>query len=144
VLNHKGREALLASEDLEAVLHIQLGGWEVWYNPAMRTYHQIPDWRLQKEYLILLFRCVGLSRHHLRMLRIQPWQRPLACLVYILNDLRKIIFYQVKHWKIIKTDLIAACESELLVSSFLSPFYLFKNNIQRSFTYFLTAKLWKI
>lgn len=126
VLNHKGRKALLASEDLEAVLHIQLGGWEVWYNPAMHTYHQIPSWRFQKEYLILLFRCVGLSRHHLRMMRTQPTMRPLACLAYIFNDVRKIILYRLKHRKIIKTDLIAACELELLVSSLISPLHLFK------------------
>ncbi|MBW4555250.1 MAG: hormogonium polysaccharide biosynthesis glycosyltransferase HpsE [Trichormus sp. ATA11-4-KO1] len=126
VLNHKGREAGLASEDLEAVLHIQLGGWEIWYNPEMHVYHQIPAWRLQKEHLISLFRCVGLSRHHLRMLRTRPWQRPLASLVYLINDLRKIILHSLKYRSAVKRDLIVACEFELLVSSFLSPFFLLK------------------
>lgn len=126
VLNHLGREALLASEDLEVVLHIQLGGWEIWYNPEMQIYHQIPAWRLQKEYLLRLFRCVGLSRHHLRMLRTQPWHRPLASLGYIVNDLRKIIFHWLKYRGAIKRDLIRACEMELLVSSLISPFYLMK------------------
>ncbi len=126
VLNHKGREAGLASEDLEAVLHIQLKGWEIWYNPEMRIYHQIPAWRLQKEYLTSLFRCVGLSRHHLRMLRIKPWQRPLASLLYLVNDLRKIILHMIKYRGAVKNDLIAACETELIVNSFFSPFYLFK------------------
>ncbi|MBD2771460.1 hormogonium polysaccharide biosynthesis glycosyltransferase HpsE [Iningainema tapete] len=124
VLNHKGRQAGLASEDLEAVLHIQLGGWEIWYNPEMQIYHQIPAWRLQKEYLLRLFRCVGLSRHHLRMLRIQPWQRPLLSIVYLSNDLRKIILHLLKYRGAIKGNLIAACEMELLVSSLISPFYL--------------------
>ncbi|MBW4479706.1 MAG: hormogonium polysaccharide biosynthesis glycosyltransferase HpsE [Tolypothrix brevis GSE-NOS-MK-07-07A] len=126
VLNHKGREAGLASEDLEVVLHIQLGGWEIWYNPEMYVYHKIPAWRLQREYLILLFRCVGLSRYHLRMLRTKPWQRPLASLAYLVNDLRTIIIHSFKYRSAIKTDLIAACEKELLVSSLISPFYLFK------------------
>ncbi|MEH2382299.1 MAG: hormogonium polysaccharide biosynthesis glycosyltransferase HpsE [Nostoc sp.] len=126
VLNHKGREAGLASEDLEAVLHIQLGGWEIWYNPEMCIHHKIPAWRLQRKYLISLFRCVGLSRHHLRMLRIQPWQRPLVSLVYLVNDLRKIILYALKYRGMFQTDLIAACEMELLMSSFISPFYLFQ------------------
>ncbi|MEH1907821.1 hormogonium polysaccharide biosynthesis glycosyltransferase HpsE [Nostoc sp.] len=126
VLNHKGREVGLASEDLEAVLHIQLGGWEIWYNPEMCIYHKIPAWRFQREYLIRLFRCVGLSRHHLRMLRIQPWQRPLVSLVYLVNDLRKIILYALKYGGMFQTDLIAACEMELLMSSFISPFYLFQ------------------
>lgn len=127
VLNHKGKEAGLASEDLEAVLYIQLGGWEIWYNPEMHIYHQIPAWRLEKEYLIRLFRCVGLSRHHLRMLRTQPWKRPLASLGYVVNDLRKIIFHLLKYRGEISTNLIAACEMELLVNSLISPFFLFKN-----------------
>ncbi|MCX7592216.1 MAG: hormogonium polysaccharide biosynthesis glycosyltransferase HpsE [Fischerella sp.] len=123
-LNHKGREALLASEDLEAVLYIQLGGWEIWYNPEMHIYHQIPAWRLQREYLIRLFRCVGLSRHHLRMLRTQPWLRPLASLGYFINDLRKITLILLKYRSSIQSDLIVSCEMELLVNSLFSPFYL--------------------
>jgi glycosyltransferase involved in cell wall biosynthesis len=126
VLNHKGKEALLASEDLEAVLHIQLGGWQIWYNPKMHIYHQIPAWRLQKEYLVRLIRCVGLSRHHLRMLRLQRWQRPLASLLYLMNDARKLIFYFFKHRLILKQNLIKTCEMELLTSSLISPFHLFK------------------
>ncbi|KAF3888445.1 MULTISPECIES: hormogonium polysaccharide biosynthesis glycosyltransferase HpsE [Nostocales] len=126
VLNNKGKEAGLASEDLEAVLYIQLGGWEIWYNPEMHIDHQIPAWRLQKEYLICLFRCVGLSKHHLRMLRTQPWKRPLASVGYLVNDLRKIITHLVKYRGAIQNNLIAACEMELLISSLISPFFLLK------------------
>jgi glycosyltransferase involved in cell wall biosynthesis len=124
VLNHKGRDALLASEDLEAVLHIQLAGWEVWYNPDMHIYHQIPAWRLQKDYLLRLIRCVGLSRHHIRMLRTQPLLRPLASLGYIFNDCRKILLYILKYRSGFSQDLVACCEREFLVSSLISPFYL--------------------
>lgn len=126
VLNHKGKEAGLASEDLEAVIYIQLGGWDIWYNPEMCVYHKIPAWRLQKEYLISLFRCVGLSKHHLRMLRTQSWQRPLASLAYLVNDLRKVLFHSLKYRASMQNDLITACEFELLVSSCLSPFHLFR------------------
>ncbi|GJD17228.1 glycosyl transferase family protein [Rivularia sp. IAM M-261] len=129
VLNHKGRDALLASEDLEAVLHIQLAGWEVWYNPDMHIYHQIPAWRLQREYLLRLIRCIGLSRHHIRMLRTQPLLRPLASLGYIFNDCRKILLYLLKSPSRFSQDLIACCEREFLISSLISPFYLLlKNN----------------
>jgi glycosyltransferase involved in cell wall biosynthesis len=126
VLNHKGKEAGLASEDLEVVLHIQLGGWEVWYNPEMHIYHQIPAWRLQKEYLISLFRCVGLSRYHLRMLKTPPWQRPLATMAYLVNDLRKIIVHSFKYGGAGEQDIIAVCKHQLLVSSLISPFFLLK------------------
>jgi glycosyltransferase involved in cell wall biosynthesis len=124
VLNHQGKEAGLASEDLEAIMHIQLGGWEIWYNSNMHIYHQIPAWRLQKEYLIRLFRCVGLSRYHLRMLRTQPWKRPIASVGYLVNDLRKIILHFIKYRGEIDSNLIAACEMELFRSSLVSPFYL--------------------
>lgn len=125
-LNHKGKDAGLASEDLEAVLHIQKAGWEIWYNPDMCIYHQIPSWRLEKEYLLKLVRCVGLSRHRIRMLSIKTWQRPFAFPAYLVNDLRKLMIYQLKHLSTTKKDLIAACELELLWSSIASPFFLWK------------------
>lgn len=126
VLNHKGKDAGLASEDLEALVHIQKAGWEIWYNPEMRVYHQIPSKRLEKEYLISLVRCIGLSRHRIRMLRIKAWQRPLAFLAYQLNDLRRLILHLLKHGNAVKSDLIAACEMELLWSSLISPFYIWR------------------
>lgn len=126
VLNHKGKESGLASEDLEALLHIQQAGWEIWYNPQMCVYHQIPHWRLEREHLISLVRCVGLSRHRIRMLSIKAWQRPLAFFAYLLNDLRRLIIHQIKYRSTVKTDLISACEMELLWSSLVSPFYLWR------------------
>lgn len=124
VLNHAGKEAGLASEDLEAVLHIQKAGWEIWYNPDMCIYHKIPPSRLERDYLISLVRCVGLSRHHLRMLRMEPWQRPLATPIYLINDLRKLTLHIIKHRGKVNHDAIAACERELLRSSLVSPFFL--------------------
>ena len=126
VLNHKGKESGLASEDLEALLHIQQAGWEIWYNPQMCVYHQIPHWRLEREHLISLVRCVGLSRHRIRMLSIKAWQRPLAFFAYLLNDLRRLMIHQLKYRSTVKSDLIAACEMELLWSSLVSPFYLWR------------------
>ena len=125
VLNHKGKDAGLASEDLEALLHIQRAGWEIWYNPAMVVYHKIPNSRLQNDYIRLLFRCVGLSRHHLRMLTLKSWQQPLVFPAYLLNDLRKLVFKLLKQ-RITKTDLVTTCEIELLSSSLMSPLFLWK------------------
>lgn len=125
-LNHQGREIGLASEDLEAVLHIQQAGWEIWHNPGMVVAHTISPWRLEKEYLVSLVRCVGLSRHHLRMLRLNTWQRPFATPVYLLNDFLKL----VQHWRQYPqgtdSDVLVACKRQLLVSSLKSPFFLGK------------------
>ncbi len=126
VLNHTGKEAGLASEDLEALLHIQQGGWEIWYNPAMVVRHKIPNARLQKEYLRLLVRCVGLSRHRLRMMTLKSWQRPLAFPAYMANDLRRLVLHLVKHGNHLNTDTVAACQMEFLSSTIQSPFFLWK------------------
>ncbi|MFB2935944.1 hormogonium polysaccharide biosynthesis glycosyltransferase HpsE [Aerosakkonemataceae cyanobacterium BLCC-F154] len=125
-LNHKGKEVGLASEDLEAVLYIQKAGWEIWYNPKMVIYHDIPSWRLSKDYLISVARCVGLSRHHLRMMRLEDWQKPLLIPAYFVNDFRRLVVCWLKNSRAMKEDAIAACEFELLRCSLISPFFLWK------------------
>ena len=118
---------MLTGEDLETLSYIQKTGWEIWYNPEMEIYHQIPKWRLQKEYLLPFFRGIGLSRYVTRMINIQPWVKPIAFFAYMLNDLKKIVLHLCKHKFKVKTELVAACEMQLFVSSFISPFYLWKH-----------------
>lgn len=122
----KGRigKSMLASEDIEAIAHIQNAGWQIWYNPEMHIYHKIPHHRLERNYLISLVRGIGLARHHIRMIRIKSWQRFLLVPIYFINDLRKVIVSFLKYRKVIKTDVTAACETEFLRSSLISPFYL--------------------
>jgi glycosyltransferase involved in cell wall biosynthesis len=117
----------LTGEDTEMLSYIQKAGWEIWYNPEMEIHHQIPNWRVQKEYLIPFFRGIGLSRYVTRMVNIKPWARPFACFAYIINDLRKILLHLIKYRGQVKTELVAACEMQLFVSSLMSPFYLWKN-----------------
>ena len=126
VLTGRTSTSMVTSEDLEMLSHIQAKGWEIWYNPTMQIDHKIPRWRLEREYLIPFFRGIGLSRHVTRMLSVKPWQRPVATLAYMTNDLRKIVAHLLKHGISVRSDLIAACEMELFVSSLISPFYLWK------------------
>ncbi|NEP74919.1 MAG: glycosyltransferase family 2 protein [Okeania sp. SIO2G4] len=121
--------SMLASEDLEALSYIQRGGWEIWHNPQMVITHKIPPYRLEKKYLLSLVRGVGLARHHIRMIRISSWQKPLAVPIYIANDLRKILLYYLQHRKHCKTELSLACEMEFLWSTLLSPFYLCRKQL---------------
>ncbi|MDJ0696177.1 MAG: hormogonium polysaccharide biosynthesis glycosyltransferase HpsE [Mastigocoleus sp. MO_167.B18] len=123
---------MLAGEDLEIFSYIQKLGWEIWYNPEMETYHQIPQWRLQKEYLLPFFRGIGLSRYVTRTINIQPWVKPLAFVAYMLNDLKKILLHLCKYRFKVKTELVAACEMQLFVGSFFSPFYLWKHGYFKS------------
>ncbi|MEO0756093.1 MAG: hormogonium polysaccharide biosynthesis glycosyltransferase HpsE [Cyanobacteria bacterium J06648_16] len=123
-LNNKGKAAGLASEDIEALLHIQKAGWQIWYNPDMVVTHHIPNGRLQRDYLITLFRCVGLSRYYIRLLGTKDWQRPLMVPAYIANDLRKLALYYLRRRT--EQDWLDACEREHLVSTLKSPLFLLK------------------
>jgi glycosyltransferase involved in cell wall biosynthesis len=118
---------MLTGEDIEVLSYIQKAGWEIWYNPDMEIYHEIPSWRLQKEYLIPFFRGIGLSRYVTRMLIIKPWLRPLAFLAYLINDIRKILFHLFKYRWRLKNDLVATCEMELFIGSMISYFYLWQH-----------------
>lgn len=124
VLNYKGREEGLASEDIEALIHIQQAGWEVWYNPAMVIEHYMPSWRLEKDYLLSVMRCIGLSRDRLRMMRLKGWQKSLFFPVYWLNDLGKLLLHQLKYGNQVREDIVLACERELLRSTLMSRFFL--------------------
>ncbi len=125
-LNNKGKSAGLASEDLEAILYIQKSGHEVWYNPDMVVYHDIPSGRLDKDYLITLLRCVGLSRFHIRMLGLQSWKRPLAIPAYVTNDIRKLLLHRLRYRSRAQLSILENCRYELLTSTLVSPFFLFK------------------
>ena len=118
--------SLLSGSDFEPLLHIHRAGWEIWYNPAMSIEHVIPAKRLDKSYLLPLMRGIGLSRHHLRMLSLDSWQRPGAFLLYLVNDTRKLLWYFLQHRMVIKSDVVAACEMERLLGTLISPFYLWK------------------
>jgi hypothetical protein len=93
----------------------------------MEIYHRIPTSRLQKDYLIPFFRGIGLSRCVTRMVNTKHIYRPFALLSYMINDMRKIVFHLIKYRTKLKQDLVAACEMELFLSSFISPLYLWRN-----------------
>ncbi|MEH2446948.1 MAG: hormogonium polysaccharide biosynthesis glycosyltransferase HpsE [Nostoc sp.] len=126
ILTGRVKGNMLTSEDLEMLSYIQKVGWEIWYNPEMEIYHKIPSFRLQKDYLIPFFRGIGLSRYVTRMVNVKYVYRPVALLAYMINDLRKITFHLIKYRAILKTDLVAACEMQLFLSSLISPFYILK------------------
>ncbi|MDJ0708210.1 MAG: hormogonium polysaccharide biosynthesis glycosyltransferase HpsE [Leptolyngbyaceae cyanobacterium MO_188.B28] len=133
LLSGRTGKSMLTGEDLEAVLHIQGAGWEVWYNPGMRLYHSIPGKRLKREYLISLCRGIGLSRHRTRMLSVAAWRRPIMTPLYMLNDIRKIFKHLIRYRQCVVTDVVTACEMTLYLSSLVSPFYLWQRQIRETF-----------
>lgn len=125
ILSGRVEGNMLTGEDLEAISYIQQAGWDIWYNAEMEIVHKIPQWRLERDYLLPFFRGIGLGRYVTRMLSISPKKRPLMLCAYIINDLRKIVLHLLKYRIRVRTDLAAACELELFVSSLISPFYLY-------------------
>lgn len=129
ILAGRVQGSMLTGEDTEALSYIQKHGWEIWYNPEMNVIHIIPAWRLEKEYLIKLFRGIGHSRYVTRMIEVKPEYRWLMQFMYAINDLRKLLWHILCYRQQIKTDLAAACKMELLVSSLMSPIYLQRQGI---------------
>ena len=127
ILTGRVQGLMLTSEDLEVLSYIQQSKWEIWYNPGMEINHQIPKNRLEKDYLISLIRGIGFSRYITRMIGVKPMMKPILIVAYLINDLRKILLHLLKYGNQIKTDLVPIVELELLTSSLLSPFYLWKN-----------------
>ncbi|MBW4658045.1 MAG: hormogonium polysaccharide biosynthesis glycosyltransferase HpsE [Drouetiella hepatica Uher 2000/2452] len=125
-LGFKRSDGNHCGEDIEALGYIHRSPWEIWYNPAMKITHKIPAWRLERSYLLPLFRSIGLSRYVTRMLKIQPWKRSLMVMLYIANDFRKSVLHYLKYRSQLQTDLAAACEMELFLGSLLSPFHLWQ------------------
>ncbi|WP_414754903.1 hormogonium polysaccharide biosynthesis glycosyltransferase HpsE [Anabaena sp. CCY 9910] len=118
---------MLTGEDLEMLCYFQKSGWEVWYSPEMEIYHKIPESRLKKEYLIPFFRGIGLSRYVTRMTNLKTYQKPFILIAYMINDIRKLILQLLKYGDKIESDLVIACQTELLINSLISPFYLWRN-----------------
>ena len=118
--------SMLSGEDYESLLHLHKAGWEIWYNPAMHTYHQIPKSRLERDYLISLAKGVGLCIAPLRVVNAKAWQKPMILSRIILGNLRRAVLHWIKYRQRLKTDAIAACEMEFFLSSLISPFYLLR------------------
>ena len=126
VLVGRVNNTMLAGEDYETLIHMHRSGWEIWYNPKMHSYHQIPQQRLEKEYLTSLIRGCSFCICYLRLITCKNWQKPLVMLKIMLGSLKRTIQHLIKYQWQIKTDLVAACELEFFLSSFISPLFFLK------------------
>ncbi len=131
ILTGRTTGKMLTSEDLEAISYIQQAGWEIWYNPEMEITHQIPAWRLQKEYLLPFLRGIGFSRYVTRTIGVRPRYKPFLTLAYAGRDLLRILLHLCRYRTALRTHLGAACELQLYISSFLSPWYLWRHGYLR-------------
>lgn len=129
LLGPNGKSLFTKGEDLEILSYIQQANWEIWYVPNMHISHYLPSWRLERDYLIKLVGNSGLSRYHIRTIRLKSWQKPLALFAYLVIDFYRLLIYFIKHFNSLKHDTITACEMRLLLSIFISPFYFWKQQM---------------
>ncbi|MDZ8222153.1 hormogonium polysaccharide biosynthesis glycosyltransferase HpsE [Nostoc sp. ChiVER01] len=122
---------LVQGDDYEPLLYIHYGGWQIWYNPTMHTYHQIPHWRLERDYLLSLARGCGLCIFQLRLINTKKWQKPIVFVKTVLGNLRRVLQHLIQYKGQFKNNLIPSFEMEFYLSSMMSPFYYFKCNLGR-------------
>jgi glycosyltransferase involved in cell wall biosynthesis len=120
----------IQGDDYEPLLYLHKAGWQIWYNPAMHTYHQIPRQRLERDYLLTLARGCGLATCQLRMINASDRQKPLIFFKTLFGNLRRVVIHFLKYRNQLKTDLIAAFEMSFFWGSLMSPFYYLNKNIQ--------------
>ncbi|MEH1998098.1 MAG: hormogonium polysaccharide biosynthesis glycosyltransferase HpsE [Nostoc sp.] len=133
VLILKGRlgKSMIGGEDLEPLLYLHKAGWQIWYNPTMHTYHQIPHWRLEKDYLLTLARGCGLCIFQLRLINTKNWQKPIVFIKTILGNLRRVLQHLIQYRGELRSNLIALFEIEFYLASMISPFYYLKCHIDK-------------
>lgn len=110
-------------EDIETLSYLRRQGWEIWHNPPMIISHHIPAYRLEKEYLLRLFRGVGFSRYPTRLLQCRTAIDRVRLIIYPLVDLYKLVLHYARFRRVLDSDLVARCQLELLLYTFASPFY---------------------
>jgi glycosyltransferase involved in cell wall biosynthesis len=123
VLRGRTQGSMTQGDDYEPLLYLHRAGWEIWYNPTMHVSHEIPSWRLERDYLIALSQGCGRCICRLRMINTSNWQRPIAFTKITLGSFKRLIQHWLKYRDQIHTDLVSLCESKFFLSSFLSSFY---------------------
>ncbi|MEH2353706.1 hormogonium polysaccharide biosynthesis glycosyltransferase HpsE [Nostoc sp.] len=129
----KGRlnKLMVGGDDTEALLYLHKAGWEIWYNPSMHINHQIPHWRLEKDYLLVLARGCGLCIFQLRLINAKTWQKPIVLVKTILGNLHRLLQHLIKYRGQLKTNLIVIFEINFYFASMISPFYSLKWKLDR-------------
>jgi glycosyltransferase involved in cell wall biosynthesis len=131
LLGPSGSSLSTKGEDMEFLSYIQNAGWEIWYNPDMHIYHTIPSWRMERDYLLSLAWGSGLTRHHIRTIRLKLWQRPFFFPLYLISDLKKVIVHFIKYHKELKTNIVLAFQMNLLLSILISPLHIGRIQLSR-------------
>ncbi|HAG85074.1 MAG TPA: glycosyl transferase [Cyanobacteria bacterium UBA12227] len=122
---------MVQGDDYEPLLYLHKFGWEIWYHPDLHSYHQIPSWRLERDYLLSISRGCGLATCQLRMINAKSWEKPIIFTRTLLGNLRRLIGQFIKYRGQSQTNLIAACEMEFFLGSLMSCFFYLKKTMPK-------------
>jgi glycosyltransferase involved in cell wall biosynthesis len=115
--------------DYEISLRLYRQGWEIWYNPAMQIEHLIPEWRMERDYLVRIARTYGLCTCEIRLILAQPWQKPFLLIKSFLGSFRRLLWHLIKYRDRINTELDLSCEFSFFLGSVMSPFHYIKKQL---------------
>ncbi|MEO0645788.1 MAG: hormogonium polysaccharide biosynthesis glycosyltransferase HpsE [Cyanobacteria bacterium J06650_10] len=119
--------SMVGGEDLEPMLRIHKAGWETWYTPTMHAYHQIPGWRLEKDYLANLIYTSALCTCQLKMLSRSRWNHKATVIPRLwLGNLKRLAKHLMTHRQKVISETVPVCELAFLLGNLASPFYYFK------------------
>lgn len=132
LISGRNANTMAAGEDAEMMFYLQNSRWEVWHNPKMEIWHYIPDYRLEREYLLKLARGYGLSNYLTRLARYQAWQRPFIKLAIPFFTIRDAIKLQKHYWlyrKQLAHDIDKACRFQVIIGQLISPYLSLHNHL---------------
>ncbi|MEM9815046.1 MAG: hormogonium polysaccharide biosynthesis glycosyltransferase HpsE [Cyanobacteria bacterium P01_D01_bin.6] len=115
----------IQGDDYEPLLFIHKNGWKILYNPHLRTIHQIPKERLERDYLLTLAKGCGLATCQLCLIKAQhSWYKPILVLRTIVGSSKRLIQHILKYRFQARKDLAVAAQFEFHLGSLLSPLYI--------------------
>ena len=110
-------------DDYEPLLYLHKHQWQILYDPALQTVHQIPPQRFERSYLLMLAKGCGLATCQLSLMTANPWRKPVIVVRTCLGSLKRLGWHILKHRGRSHADLATACEFEFHLGSLLSPLY---------------------
>jgi glycosyltransferase involved in cell wall biosynthesis len=116
------RNVTRGGNDYEISLRMAKGGWEIWYNPGMEIDHFIPNFRLERQYLLKLTHLHGARTCSLLMLQVPPWKQPILLARSFLGSVRRIClhYWQYPHYSGRKLEF--DCQLAFHLGNLKSPF----------------------
>lgn len=112
----------IQGDDYEPLIHIYQGNWKILYNPELKTHHQIPASRFEKQYLTKLSKGCGLATYQLKCINASPQKSLVLFFKILLGNLRRIVVHWLKYRNRIDSELDLSVFWEFYWGSFMSPF----------------------